>query len=137
MAHLKTVWNGSTKGSGTITADKMDTQIAIPTVSGGSGDGANPTELLAASAASCYAMTLIALTAARSLPVLSLSMATDAVNSKKQGLKIVHYPEVNMPKSEDYLSAATMFKNTAVETPEGVYWEEEPFSPADPYPKNL
>ena len=99
MAHLKTVWNGSTKGSGTITADKMDTQIAIPTVSGGSGDGANPTELLAASAASCYAMTLIALTAARSLPVLSLSMATDAVNSKKQGLKIVHYPEVNMPKS--------------------------------------
>ena len=83
MAHLKTVWNGSTKGSGTITADKMDTQIAIPTVSGGSGDGANPTELLAASAASCYAMTLIALTAARSLPVLSLSMATDAVNSKK------------------------------------------------------
>lgn len=99
MAHLKTVWNGSTKGSGTITADKMDTQIAIPTVSGGSGDGANPSELLAASAASCYAMTLIALTAARSLPVLSLSMATDAVNSKKQGLKIVHYPEVNMPKS--------------------------------------
>lgn len=99
MAHLKTVWNGSTKGSGTITADKMDTQIAIPTVSGGSGDGANPTELLAASAASCYAMTLIALTAARSLPVLSLSMATDAVNSKDRGLKIVHYPEVNMPKS--------------------------------------
>ena len=99
MAHLKTVWNGSTKGSGTITADKMDTQIAIPTVSGGSGDGANPTELLAASAASCYAMTLIALTAARSLPVLSLSMATDAVNSKNQGLKIVHYPEVNMPKT--------------------------------------
>ena len=99
MAHLKTVWNGSTKGSGTITADKMDTQIAIPTVSGGSGDGANPTELLAASAASCYAMTLIALTAARSLPVSSLSMATDAVNSKNQDLKIVHYPEVNMPKT--------------------------------------
>ena len=99
MAHLKTVWNGSTKGSGTITADKMDTQIAIPTVSGGSGDGANPTELLAASAASCYAMTLIALTAAWNLPVSSLSMATDAVNSKDRGLKIVHYPEVNMPKS--------------------------------------
>ena len=46
-------------------------------------------------------------------------------------------PLFNEPKSEDYLSAATMFKNTAVETPEGVYWEEEPFSPADPYPKNL
>lgn len=96
MAHLKTVWNGSTKGTGTITADKMDTQIAIPTVSGGSGEGANPTELLAASAASCYAMTLIALTAARNLPVKNLTMATDAVNSKDQGLKIVHYPEVTM-----------------------------------------
>ena len=41
-------------------------------------------------------------------------------------------PLFNEPKSEDYLSAATMFKNTAVETPEGVYWEEEPFSPDDP-----
>lgn len=45
-------------------------------------------------------------------------------------------PLFNEPESEDYLSAAkaaaTMFKNTAVETPEGVYWEEEPFSPADP-----
>ncbi|MEK4556244.1 OsmC family protein [Jeotgalicoccus sp. FSL K6-3177] len=99
MAHLKTVWNGSTKGTGTITADKMDTQIAIPTVSGGSGEGANPTELLAASAASCYAMTLIALTAARNLPVKNLTMATDAVNSKDQGLKIVHYPEVTMPEN--------------------------------------
>ena len=99
MAHLKTVWNGSTKSSGTITADKMDTQIAIPTVSGGSGDGANPTELLAASAASCYAMTLIALTAARNLPISSLSMTTDAETSKDQGLKIIHYPEVNMPES--------------------------------------
>lgn len=99
MAHLKTVWNGSTKGTGTITADKMDTQIAIPTVSGGSGEGANPTELLAASAASCYAMTLIVLTAARNLPVKNLTMATDAVNSKDQGLKIVHYPEVTMPEN--------------------------------------
>ena len=99
MAHLKTVWNGTTKGTGTITADKMDTQIAIPTVSGGSGEGANPTELLAASAASCYAMTLIALTAARNLPVKNLTMATDAVNSKDQGLKMVHYPEVSMPEN--------------------------------------
>lgn len=99
MAHLKTVWKGSTKGTGTITADKMDTQIAIPTVSGGSGEGANPTELLAASAASCYAMTLIALTAARNLPVKNLTMATDTVNSKDQGLKIVHYPEISMPET--------------------------------------
>src|SRR5699024_5307468 len=30
-------------------------------------------------------------------------------------------------------AAAEMFKNTAVKTTEGIYWEEEPFSPADPY----
>lgn len=99
MAHLKTVWNGSTKGNGTITGDKMDTPIAIPTVSGGSGDGANPTDLLAASAASCYAMTLIALTAARNLPVISLTMTTDAANSRDKGIKIIHYPEVSLPES--------------------------------------
>lgn len=97
MAHLKTIWNGSTTGSGTITGDKMDTPIAIPEVSGGSGEGANPTELLAGSAASCYAMTLIALTAARNLPVIGLTMTTDAVNSKDKGLKIIHYPEVSLP----------------------------------------
>ena len=115
MAHLKTVWNGSTKGTGTITADKMDTQIAIPTVSGGSGEGANPTELLAASAASCYAMTLTALTAARNLPVKNLTMATDAVNSKDQGLKIVHYPEVTMPENatEEEIKFAERAFNTA------------------------
>ncbi|HJG32619.1 MAG TPA: hypothetical protein K8V97_02755 [Jeotgalicoccus aerolatus] len=41
------------------------------------------------------------------------------------------------PDAEDYLkaakAAAEMFKNTAVKTTEGIYWEEEPFSPADPY----
>lgn len=99
MTHLKTVWNGSTKGTGTITADKMDTQIVIPTISEGSGEGANPTELLAGSATSCYTMTLIALIAARNLLVKNLTMATDAVNSKDQGLKIMHYPEVSMPET--------------------------------------
>ena len=36
------------------------------------------------------------------------------------------------PDAEDYLkaakAAAEMFKNTAVKTTEGIYWEEEPFS---------
>lgn len=99
MSHLKTVWNGSIQGNGTITGDKMDTPIAIPTVSGGSGDGANPTDLLAASAASCYAMTLIALTTARNLPVIGLKMTTDALNTKDKGLNIVHYPEISLPES--------------------------------------
>ncbi len=44
-------------------------------------------------------------------------------------------PLFHEPETEDYLNAAKaaakMFKNTAIETPEGVYWEEEPFSPAE------
>lgn len=99
MAHLKTVWNGGTKGTGTITGDKLETGIAIPIASGGSGEGSNPTDLLAASAASCYAMTLIALTAARNLPVIGFTMETEAVNSKEKGLKIIHYPKVKLPEN--------------------------------------
>lgn len=44
-------------------------------------------------------------------------------------------PLFHEPQAEDYLNAAKavaeMLKNTAIETPEGVYWEEEPFSPVD------
>jgi len=29
MAHLKTIWNGSRKGSGIITGDKMDTPFKV------------------------------------------------------------------------------------------------------------
>lgn len=43
-------------------------------------------------------------------------------------------PLFHEPETDDYLmaaaSAAKMLKNTAIETPEGVYWEEEPFSPS-------
>lgn len=45
-------------------------------------------------------------------------------------------PLFNEPETEDYLNAAKaaakMFNTTAIETPEGVYWEEEPYTPGAP-----
>lgn len=44
-------------------------------------------------------------------------------------------PLFQEPQAKDYLNAAKaaaeMLRKTAIETPEGLYWEEEPFSPAD------
>lgn len=57
--NLKTVWDGNTKGNGRIKANFLETNIAIPESLGGSGEGAEPKELLITSAAACYTMTLV------------------------------------------------------------------------------
>jgi lipoyl-dependent peroxiredoxin len=93
-AQLKLNWNGNTKGNGTIKGDALETKVAIPQSSGVSGKGTNPKELLVASAASCYKLTLVAMLEARKLPVVGLSMETEATNSKEEGFKITHYPQV-------------------------------------------
>jgi lipoyl-dependent peroxiredoxin len=91
---LKFVWNGNTKGNGIIKGDYLKTNVAIPQSSGGSGEGTDPKELLVASAASCYKLTLVAMLEARKLPVEGLTMETEATNSKEEGFKITHYPQI-------------------------------------------
>jgi lipoyl-dependent peroxiredoxin len=92
--NLKTVWNGNTKGNGRIQANYLETKIAIPEFLGGSGEGAEPKELLVTSAAACYTMTLVAMLETRKLPVAGLTMDSEATNSKEEGFKILHYPHI-------------------------------------------
>ncbi|WP_077596146.1 OsmC family protein [Oceanobacillus kimchii] len=94
--NLKTVWNGSTKGNGNIEANYLDTKIAIPESSGGSGEGADPKELLVTSAAACYTMTLVAMLEARKLPVDQFTMDSEGTNSKEEGFKVIHYPHITL-----------------------------------------
>ncbi|MEM1503635.1 OsmC family protein [Domibacillus sp. 8LH] len=106
--NVKTVWNGNTKGTGKIKADRLETNIAIPESLGGSGEGTEPKELLVSSAAACYSMTLVAMLETRKLPVAELTMKSEATNSKEEGFKIIHYPYVilSADATEEQIQAA-------------------------------
>ncbi|WP_379204165.1 hypothetical protein [Paenibacillus sp. GCM10012306] len=47
---MNTVWYKGAKGDGRISSDNLKTRIAIPLLKGGSGDGAEPQQLLMSSA---------------------------------------------------------------------------------------
>lgn len=96
MADLKMSWNGNSKGSGKIEADNLETSIAIPKALGGSGQGTDPKELLVASAATCYAETLVYMLDTRGVPVEEFTMNSESTNSKEEGLKITHYPHITL-----------------------------------------
>lgn len=96
MADLKTIWNGNTKGNGSIQANNLEVNIAIPESSGGSGEGTGPKELLVSAAAACYTTTLAAILESRKLPVVELTMDSDVTVSKEEGFKIIHYPHIRV-----------------------------------------
>jgi peroxiredoxin-like protein len=94
LLHVK--WNGLTTGSGIIEAEKMALPIAIPEHFGGTGQGANPKELLAASAASCYLMTLAAMLEGHKIPASIISLTTELKGDKPSNMLIAHNVEVKL-----------------------------------------
>jgi peroxiredoxin-like protein len=106
--NLKTVWYGNIKGNGRIQANNLETNIAIPELLGGSGEGTEPKELLVTSAVACYKMTLVAMLETRKLPVAGLTMDSEASNSKEKGFKIIHYPHIILTAdaTEDQIQSA-------------------------------
>lgn len=94
---LKTSWNGSALGSGTIETYGFTTEVAIPHELGGSGLGAGPMDLLVGSATACFVMTLVAMLEGRKIPVDELTVETQASNLKDSGLSIAH--QVNLKLS--------------------------------------
>jgi len=71
----------------------LDTKIAIPKALKGSGNGADPKELLVSSAAACYVETLTAILENRKLPVEDHSLQTEATLFNNE-LKISHFPKI-------------------------------------------
>ncbi|EKT4502756.1 MULTISPECIES: OsmC family protein [Pseudomonas] len=74
-------WSNGFKGSGLITGQNFAVPIGIPTVYGGSGEGANPKELLASSAAACFIATLTAILETNKVPVRNLAVSTHVVEA--------------------------------------------------------
>ncbi|EGL2796187.1 osmotically inducible protein OsmC [Salmonella enterica] len=114
MTTLQMKWNGLTKGSGTIEAGKMNVAVAIPEHFGGTGEGANPKELLAASAASCYLMTLAAMLQGHKIPATGITMSTELTGDKPSNMHIVHTVQVLLKddaQPEDQQGAQDLIHN--------------------------
>lgn len=105
---VNTVWYRNTKGDGRIKANELKSNIAIPESLGGSGQGTNPKELLISSATACYIMTLVFMLQTKKLPVAGLIMSTEAINSKEEGFKITHHPQIVLSDdgTEDQVQSA-------------------------------
>lgn len=100
-------WEGGAKGKGSLKSTFLDTSVAIPKALGGSGEGANPKELLVSSAASCYMLTLAFLVESKKLPVASLEMRSDAV-AGDEGMKITHDISVTLTAEATDAEVETM-----------------------------
>lgn len=68
----------------------MQTQIAIPVPKGGSGEGAEPQQLLMSSAVACYTMTLAYMLDRKKVPVAGFFMDTEGNIAKGDQLSITH-----------------------------------------------
>lgn len=90
---IRTNWNGAVTGSGLLQGDKLKTNVAIPKEIGGSSEGADPKELLIASASSCYLASIVFLLERRNLPVVELSIQTEATKTR-DSWHIIHYPKI-------------------------------------------
>src|SRR5699024_4446072 len=93
---LETVWSGGLKGSGRIKANYLNTNIAMPTSGGGSGEGTDPKELLISSATACYTMTLTSMLDGRKLPVEKVTIDTESTSSEEEGMDILHVTHVTL-----------------------------------------
>jgi lipoyl-dependent peroxiredoxin len=91
--NIKAVWIGGIAGNGTLKAEYLETNIAVPASKGGSGKGANPSELLISSATTCYIATLTFMLETRKLPVVELTVNSEATISDN-GFNITHYPQI-------------------------------------------
>src|SRR5690625_2705694 len=106
--NLKTVWNGGVKGSGSIKANYLETNIAIPESLGGSGEGAEPKEILITSATACFTLTLTAMLEGRKLPVTKINVETESTNTKEEGFTIMHstYIILSAGATDDHIQSA-------------------------------
>lgn len=94
MSSLETTWKGLKQGNGQIRGSNFGIPVAMPESYGGTGDGANPKDLLTASAVSCYVMTLAGLLQSHSILVDNISVTTEMTGDKPQNLHILHTVDI-------------------------------------------
>lgn len=117
MSTMQTTWKGLKQGEGDIRGHNVDIPIAIPQAFGGTGNGANPKDLLKASAASCLVMTLAIMLESRGIRAEDINVTTEITGDTPQNMHISHAVVVSMPaettpeqedKARHLISAADM-----------------------------
>ncbi|RRJ65132.1 osmotically inducible protein OsmC [Paenibacillus oralis] len=91
---MNTIWYKNAKGDGRIQSDNLKTKIAIPVPKGGSGEGAEPQQLLISSAVACFTMTLAYMLDRKKMPVTGFFMDTEGTVSQGGHPAIAHHPHV-------------------------------------------
>jgi len=98
--HLKADWPGGRNTVGTIEADKLKTEISVPTEMDGPGVGTNPDEMLLGAAATCYIITLGAMIERSRLPLEEMDMNSEGIVDVTKGVityeQIIHRPVVKL-----------------------------------------
>ncbi|MCH1627746.1 OsmC family protein [Ferdinandcohnia quinoae] len=97
---VKGTWTGDRNGVGTITTDGFQTKVSAPKQLEGPGIGANPEELLIASASNCYMITLAAILSNRNIEYTHLEIESEGT-VLKDGKRlffenIVHKPIITV-----------------------------------------
>lgn len=117
MSKIQTTWKGLKQGEGYIRGSNFDIPIAIPEAFGGTGSGANPKDMLKASAASCLVMTLAIMLESRGIKAEDIKVTTEITGDKPQNIHISHAVIVSLPaettpeqedKARHLISAADM-----------------------------
>lgn len=110
---LQTEWTGGAQGNGVIQTASLNTPIAIPQNKNGSGEGAEPKEILISSAIACFSTTLAAMLSGRKLSVDKVNIETESTD-EDDGMHITHYPHVVL--SADTEEKKTDSAERAIET---------------------
>jgi|SRR5690625_140696 len=100
--HLKAEWPGGRNSEGYIEAGNLQSKVSIPLEMDGPGVGTNPDEMLLGAAATCYVITLAAMTERAKLPLEEMSLDSEGVVDVTKGVitykKIIHKPTVVLQK---------------------------------------
>ncbi|MBM6606806.1 OsmC family protein [Enterobacteriaceae bacterium RIT814] len=96
MSTLETSWTGLKQGKGNIEGNSFDFPIAIPESFGGTGHGADPKDLLKASAAACLIMTLAILLESRSIKADDIHIISELTGTKPAELHIAHSVQISL-----------------------------------------
>lgn len=97
-------WHGSWDGKGQIRTEDLETAIAVDPAMSGSGQGANPDELLLSALSSCYMITLGICLNKESIDYDHISIRSKGIVTKKDGLhfeKVIHYPVIYLSRQSN------------------------------------
>lgn len=98
-------WQGDRNGTGEISTYGMNIQVSAPKELDGPGIGANPEELLTASANNCYMITLAAMLSNRKIELDHLEVVSEATVDRTEGKlkfkQITHKPAMYIKAGVD------------------------------------